>query len=92
MAGVGVPMGTLQQHIAIDPAQRRWQCLPVGVTWGPPHLSLPILHRKHLVLMGKVKLSGCHSANNTRPVRDTAGEHLTTKVILIEIALTGHHY
>ena len=44
MAGVGVPMGPLRQHIAIDPVQRRWQCLPVGVTWGPPHLSLPILH------------------------------------------------
>ena len=42
MAGVGVPMGPLQQHLALDPVQRSWWCLPVGVTWGPPHLPLPI--------------------------------------------------
>ena len=74
MASDGVPMGPLHHHIGIDPVQRRWRWLPVGVTWGPPHLPLPILHRKITVLMGKVQLSGFHSANNTRPFRDTAGE------------------
>ena len=43
MAGVGFPMGPLQQHIAIDPVQRLWRCLPVGVTWVPPHLPLPTI-------------------------------------------------
>ena len=74
MAGVGVPMGPLQNHLTLDPVQRRWWCLPVGVTWGPPHLPLQMLHRTNSVLMGRVELSGCHSTNNTQPVRDIAGE------------------
>ena len=32
IASDGVPMGPLYHHVAIDPVQRRWQCLPVGVT------------------------------------------------------------
>ena len=43
MAGDGVRMGPLHHHVAIDPVQRRWRCLPVGVTWGPPHLPFVLL-------------------------------------------------
>ena len=45
MASVGVPTRPLQHlYIAIDdPAQRRWRCMAVGVTWGPPHLPLVLL-------------------------------------------------
>ena len=38
MASVGVPRDLCNTVIAIDPVQRRWRCLPLGVTWGPPHL------------------------------------------------------
>ena len=46
IASDGVPTGPLHHHVAIDPVQRRWRCLPVGVTWGPPHLPFVlILHQ-----------------------------------------------
>ena len=61
---LGSPRDLYNTYIAIDPVQRRWRCLPVGVTWGPPHLHLVRLLIHHTRVMGKVKVKGCQRASN----------------------------
>ena len=52
---LGSPQDLYNTYIAIEPVQRRWRCLPVGMTWGPPQLPFVLLihHYKNQSLWGR---------------------------------------